>query len=441
MTRTRVLGVTVFVGRWLWLAVALAVLATGGYLFQRLSDFDDQAQLSANVAELRTFQERMVTASLGEQAGLAPSGLTLSIVLAAEGHAELLRGRLAAIEAGETSIAAIDSYLDGLHQIVALGGGLASGESSIEDVAISYAAISGAANADIDSVLQALSVEGQRTAAELRRIAALGLALIVGGGVAGAAGFGWTTRRAQVLSRDMEHQRELDRVKDEFVALASHELRTPLTGIYGFSQLLAEDGPISEEDRRQWAGHIHSEAGRLTAIVEDLLNVSRIESGTLEIKGEPLPFLQVVESVRFSFDGRSEQHTLETAGQLEATVSGDQSKLVQVLSNLVDNAIQYSPAGGRVLIEGQVDRELLRVSVSDDGIGIAPEHLDKVFERFERIPHPETENVRSTGLGLYVVRELVTRMGGTISVDSTPDAGSRFTFSIPLDRAAMEVAA
>ena len=81
------------------------------------------------------------------------------------------------------------------------------------------------------------------------------------------------------------------------------------------------------------------------------------------------------------------------------------------------------------------------MSVSDDGIGIAPEHLDKVFERFERIPHPETENVRSTGLGLYVVRELVTRMGGTISVDSTPDAGSRFTFSIPLDRAAMEVAA
>ena len=241
-----------------------------------------------------------------------------------------------------------------------------------------------------------LSEGGRDTAAELRRVAYLGLALIVIGGVASAAGFGWTSRRARALTLDIERTRALDQMKSEFVALASHELRTPLTGIYGFSQLLSEND-VSEEERRQWATHIRSEAERLTTIVEDLLNVSRIEAGTMDLRAERVAFAEVVESVLRSFEGHTGTHRFECTGDPAVVVRGDRDKLVEVLGNVVDNAVKYSPGGGTVRIACESGRGLLQVRVSDDGLGIPESELEHVFERFTRVANPSTENIRSTG--------------------------------------------
>jgi signal transduction histidine kinase len=421
----------------MWLLVTLALLAVGAYLFGRLSHFDDTAELAAQVAELRTFEERMATAGVREQFGLMPEGTSRLIIAEAEAYAAALSLH------GERHTEVthhINAYIDDLHGLADLTDRFTAGETTITDVAISYPKLSGEANAHIDEALQFLSTDGQELAAELRRAGFFGLGLLVVGGVSSAAAYGWTSRRARALTLDIERTRELDQLKSEFVAMASHELRTPLTGIYGFSELLGEDG-VSAEERRRWASHIRSEAERLTTIVEDLLNVSRIDAGNLELKSERVEFAEIVATVLRSFEGQADTHTFEAGGDISALVRGDRDKLVEVLGNLVDNAVKYSPAGGRVRIECVSGAELLRVRVSDEGLGIPEGELDAIFERFTRVSSPDTESIRSTGLGLYVVRELVTRMGGVISVESVLGQGSTFTFSVPLCHESQELEA
>ena len=267
----------------MWLVVTIALLTMGGYLVGRLSQFGDSAELSARVAELHGFQERLATAGMGEQIGLLPAGSTELILAEAEQDAAAL---LLDVGGDETFAKHIDAYVAELHELAAIGDRLAAGELMLADVAFAWPAVTGRANSQIDAALQLLSAEGAQTAAELRRAVYFGVALLVVGSVASAAGFGWTSRRARALTLDIERTRELDQLKSEFVALASHELRTPLTGIYGFSQLLSED-EVSEQKRRQWATYIRSEAERLATIVEDLLDVSRIEAGMLDLSPDP----------------------------------------------------------------------------------------------------------------------------------------------------------
>ena len=442
-------SIVLIASRWLWLVVVVALLSVGAYLFGRLSNFEDSAETSEQVAELRGFQERMLTVSLREAIGLMPAGATRAVVEEAELFAVNHNFVEAALQfpadadfiaAGDPLSESVRDYLVGLHKIADLSARMASGEATITDIAFSYTTISGQANASIDEALHVLSERGRDTAAELRRGAYLGLALIVVGGVASAGGFGWTSRRARGLSVDIARTRELDQMKSEFVALASHELRTPLTGIYGFSQLLCEDD-VSEDDRRQWAAHITSEAERLTTIVNDLLDVSRIEAGVLELKAEPVDFAAVIGTVVHSFEGQAGTHPIEQSGDLAAWVLGDRNKLIEVLANLLDNAIKYSPGGGTVHIACRSTPELLDVSVSDQGLGIPEGELANIFERFTRVSSPDAENIRGTGLGLYLVRELVTRMGGTITVRSVPGQGSTFTFSVPLAQEPQELEA
>ena len=414
----------------MWLVVTIALLTMGGYLVGRLSQFGDSAELSARVAELHGFQERLTTAGIGEQIGLLPAGSTELILAEAEQDAAAL---LLDVGGDETFAKHIDAYVAELHELAAIGDRLAAGELMLADVAFAWPAVTGRANSQIDAALQLLSAEGAQTAAELRRAVYFGVALLVVGSVASAAGFGWTSRRARAFTLDIERTRELDQLKSEFVALASHELRTPLTGIYGFSQLLSED-EVSEQKRRQWATYIRSEAERMATIVEDLLDVSRIEAGMLDLRVKPVEFAGVVETVLRSFEGQTEMRTFECSGDLPTVVRGDRNKLVEVLGNLVDNAVKYSPGGSSVRIACESGQELLRVRVSDEGLSIPEDELENIFERFTRVSNVETENIRSTGLGLYLVRELVVRMGGTISVQSVPGAGSTFTFSVPLYR-------
>ena len=186
----------------------------GTYLLARLSQFDDQAALAARVAELRGFQERMTQAAIAESLGFSTPGATHAIVAEAEQHAAEYLGDLERLGDGGTAAAAIDDYLAGMRELASLGDTLSSGEVTLMEIAFTYTTISGRANRQIDVAVQSLSEEGQRTAAEVRRLAYLGLALLGGGGgVISATGYGWTGRRTHVLTRDIEETRELDALK------------------------------------------------------------------------------------------------------------------------------------------------------------------------------------------------------------------------------------
>ncbi len=221
------------------------------------------------------------------------------------------------------------------------------------------------------------------------------------------------------------------RVKGEFVALVCHELRTPLTGMLGFSHLLAED-ESTPETQRTWASHILAAARRLTRIVDDLLDVSGIDGGRLEIEevavGSAELLAEAIESVRV--DGS--HHAIELVAVDDVAVMGDRNRLVQVFHNLIENAVKYSPDGGTVRVSSEVQADGLRVCIADEGMGIPRDALPKLFDRFYRAPLPGHENIRGTGLGLYVVDELLRRMGGQVDVESTVGHGTTFAVTLRL---------
>lgn len=243
------------------------------------------------------------------------------------------------------------------------------------------------------------------------------------------------------LVRDITREHEVDRMKTEFVAVASHELRTPLTGILGYSELLQDDPGLTEAGRA-WADRIVDEAGRLSDIVGDLLNITRIESGRLELEPARIDLPPLLEDVQAHFTGgrRSPNHELSLEQQYRGYAFADPGKLREVLINLVDNAIKYSPDGGAIRIVVHAGDGAALISVSDEGIGIAEEDLPRLFKRFQRVGGEGTATIRGTGLGLYIVKTFVDAMGGELSVSSTLGQGSTFTVTLPREAPAAAAA-
>ena len=270
---------------------------------------------------------------------------------------------------------------------------------------------------------------------------ALEFDLRVGSRVIAVSGFSVEDRLSGLergyIFADVTDARQVERLKSEFVAIASHELRTPLTGMLGFSSLLAESEDLPEAERR-WAALIQRESSRLSDIVTALLNVSRIESGEIDVERAPIRIEEVIEGVVATFSGASNEHTLRVEGPTDAVVLGDGGKLTEVLGNLVDNAIKYSPKGGEVVIRCVPRPGELEVRVQDSGLGVPELELPKLFTRFHRVRRPEYEDIRSTGLGLYLVRQYMEHMGGSVGVESVEGAGSTFHFSVPLDHGAAQ---
>lgn len=236
------------------------------------------------------------------------------------------------------------------------------------------------------------------------------------------------------ILRDVTREREVDRMKTEFISTVSHELRTPMTVVYGFADLLLTKSNDIPEQQREWVNLIYKESKRLVDIVEDLLDVSRIEAGRLSLNLAPLAVAplaaQVVQQLQF---GHPAHHLgLDISVNLPPVLC-DKDKLQQVLYNLVDNAIKYSPAGGPVTIAARLGDEegKVELSVSDRGLGIVQEDIPRLFGRFQRMSRTETAGIRGTGLGLYIVKRLVEMMGGSIRVESRLGEGSTFLFSLP----------
>ena len=235
------------------------------------------------------------------------------------------------------------------------------------------------------------------------------------------------------LHRALERLREFDRMKDEFIAVISHELRTPLTSVYG-AALTLQKRDVDKDVQDALLGIVSDEAGRLARLLDDALSASRLHADreTFEIEavdGEAIA-RAVVEAARPRLPEGIELELVSLNGL--RPVAADRDKLRQVLVNLTENAIKYSPDGGD--IEVRIDRaaDAMRFSVRDQGIGIAPEEQARIFERFHRLDPNMTRGVGGTGLGLYICRELVQRMGGRIWVTSREGSGSTFSFDLPL---------
>jgi len=236
--------------------------------------------------------------------------------------------------------------------------------------------------------------------------------------------------------RDVTAEVEAERAKTEFVSTVSHELRTPMTSIKGYVKLLLMEmaGGLTE-GQRHFLSIINANVDRLTNLVNDLLDISRIESGRLAISPRPIKVDEVIEQVVAEMHARATGRGLTLHAELPPAlprVVADPDRVAQILTNLIANACNYTPSGGEVCVMAHANGGEVRVAVRDTGIGIAPENLDKIFERFFRADDELVQEVPGTGLGLAIVRSLVELQGGRIWVESKPGAGSTFTFTLPV---------
>jgi PAS domain S-box-containing protein len=237
--------------------------------------------------------------------------------------------------------------------------------------------------------------------------------------------------------RSLTAERALDELKGEFIATVSHELRTPLAAIYGSAQtLLREDVEFDESDKKRLLDVIAHESERLSRIADDILFANKLDSGQLALgaSGIDLRTLarDVVEEMRACFAAREDISFELTVPEALDSVAGDPDRLRQVLINLIDNAVKYSPNGGRVEVAVEARDGGVRIAVRDEGIGIPALEQRRIFGKFYRVDPGLARGVGGTGLGLYICRELVRRMDGRLSVSSEEGKGSTFAVDLPV---------
>jgi len=241
---------------------------------------------------------------------------------------------------------------------------------------------------------------------------------------------------AKLYTEQVEARRkveDLSRLKDEFLSIASHELRTPVTSIKGYTQLAKtlireNDLPTSEE----YLDIALDQIDRMSRLIVELLDVSRIETGRLEIRREPIPWVQFVrDMVNRHHTAVSDRRFHLNVPNTDAFVTGDRDRLEQVLGNLLENAVKYSPEGSEIFVDVQERGDQIVTSVCDRGIGIPSDELSQVFERFHRGRQVSSTNYGGLGLGLYIAKEIVDRHSGGIWVESKEGSGTTFFFTLP----------
>jgi signal transduction histidine kinase len=237
--------------------------------------------------------------------------------------------------------------------------------------------------------------------------------------------------------RDITEERALESLRSEFVATASHELRTPLTGVYGAARtLLRRDLDLTPDQRLTFLEMIAGESERLARIVDDILLANRLDADGIEIETQRCDPYALTRSV---VDAARAHAPASVALELEGPdglpeIACDPDRLRQVLVNVLDNAIKYSPDGGAVAVRLHTNGEKLRFEVRDEGLGFPPGESERIFDRFHRLDPHQRRGIGGTGLGLYICRELVERMNGRIWAESEPGRGASFFFELPLAR-------
>jgi two-component system phosphate regulon sensor histidine kinase PhoR len=229
-----------------------------------------------------------------------------------------------------------------------------------------------------------------------------------------------------------------ERMRVDFVANASHELRTPLSTVLGYAETIAEDPDVDAELRVKFAGIIRSEAKRMLAVIEDLMNLSRIEAGRFVAPTERLDLAEIASEAAAGAESLAEKKGCRIevkVGDGLPSVRGDRGQLLQLIDNLLSNAIRYGCRDGCDLVQLSVtgERGWVRVSVADSGPGIAREHLPRVTERFYRVDAARSRDSGGTGLGLAIVKHIVERHRGTLDIQSTPGTGTEVIARFPAD--------
>lgn len=234
--------------------------------------------------------------------------------------------------------------------------------------------------------------------------------------------------------RDITEERAADRLKDEFLSLAAHELKTPITSLKAYAQLLRRK-PVDEippQLVKNALDTIDRQATQLTVLVNDLLDVSRVETGHLDLRLQPLDLSELMCNVARQLATTSTEHVVEVLPSKPVMVCADPSRIEQVAVNLLTNALKYSPDGGRIAVSVQGRDGEAVASFADEGIGIPPDKLPHIFDRFYQAHATATYSYGGMGIGLYISREIISRHGGNIWVQSEEGKGSTFSFSLPM---------
>jgi len=237
-----------------------------------------------------------------------------------------------------------------------------------------------------------------------------------------------------IVLHDVTELRRLEQVRRDFVANVSHELKTPLTAIRGLVETLLDDPAMTAETHDRFLGKVRDQMTRLSNLVTDLLTLSRVESEEGPVEREPLDLRDPVrESARaLGLAGEAKGLKLETRlPEAPVAVLGDREAIRQIVDNLLDNAIKYTPSGGRVWLRIRLDSDSVVIEVEDTGCGIEPQHQDRIFERFYRVDKARSRELGGTGLGLSIVKHFTLALGGQVSLESAPEKGSTFRIRLP----------
>ena len=242
-----------------------------------------------------------------------------------------------------------------------------------------------------------------------------------------------TVRGGVVTLRDVTLERELERMKSEFVSTAAHELRTPLTSILGFAELLQDTKAFSRRERGEFAALIHDKAEKLSELIDELLDISRIEAGEkIHLSRQAMSLGTLAGSSLDFFRRSSPRHEFKLLmPTTPVIVYADQRRLGQVFDNLLSNAVKYSPEGGTITVQLDPGTEHCTISIRDEGIGMSAEQVERIFDKFYRAD-ASTTAVQGVGLGMTIVKDLIESHGSEIAVASAPGQGTTIRFTLPL---------
>ena len=240
---------------------------------------------------------------------------------------------------------------------------------------------------------------------------------------------------AVIVLNDITEVENLSRVRTDFVANASHELKTPITAIRGLAETVLSDEEMDYDSARSFVGRIHNQSLRLSRLVSDLMAISRLESRHREDDHAPVNFSlllrQAAQAAESAREARKQSLILDLAEE-ELKFNADRQNLSQVLDNLIDNAIKYTPEGGEIRVSLKREANEAVLTVKDTGIGISDQYQERVFERFYRVDKVRSQSLGGTGLGLSIVKNIVEKHGGSIQLESRLGSGSTFTIRLPM---------
>lgn len=235
-----------------------------------------------------------------------------------------------------------------------------------------------------------------------------------------------------LIVSDITERKWLEQQKEDFLSIASHELKTPVTSIKAYGQMLERSlKETGDNENAPLARMLNTQVGRLNSLISDLLDTTKITEGQLVLEFETFDVTELIRSVVVEFRQIAPHHELVMACESPVQIRADRRRIEQVITNLLSNAVKYSPGGGRVSVECQVGKTGVKISVTDNGIGIPAEAQDKIFNRFFRVKHDRTNTLPGMGLGLYICAGIIHRHGGAIAVKGNPGGGSIFNLTLP----------